>query len=67
VLIQNLKSKIQNLKVAPKGGSFLIEACLPGDVFTPENFIDQHKLIGQTAQEFIAQEIVPRTQEIEEK
>jgi alkylation response protein AidB-like acyl-CoA dehydrogenase len=67
MLIQNPKSKTQNLKVAPKGGSFLIEARSPGDVFTPEDTTDQHKLIAQTAQEFIDQEIVPRTQEIEDK
>ena len=54
-------------KVAPKGGSFLIETRSPGDVFTPEDTTDQHKLIAQTAQEFIDQEIVPRTQEIEDK
>ena len=67
MLIQNPKSKIQNLKVAPKGGSFLIETRSPGDVFTPEDTTDQHKLIAQTAQEFVDQEIVPRIQEIEDK
>jgi alkylation response protein AidB-like acyl-CoA dehydrogenase len=36
-------------------------------VFTPEDTTDQHKLIAQTAQEFIDQEIVPRIQEIEDK
>ena len=45
----------------------MIEARSPGDVFTPEDTTEQHKLIAQTAQEFIAQEIVPRAQEIEKK
>ncbi|HXX22751.1 MAG TPA: acyl-CoA dehydrogenase family protein [Terriglobia bacterium] len=45
----------------------MIEARSPGDVFTPEDTTEQHKLIAQTAQEFIAQEVVPRAQEIEEK
>jgi alkylation response protein AidB-like acyl-CoA dehydrogenase len=63
MLIQNPKSKIQN----PKGGSFLIEARSPADVFTPEDITDQHRLIAQTAQEFIDREIVPRAQEIEDK
>jgi alkylation response protein AidB-like acyl-CoA dehydrogenase len=45
----------------------LIEARSPGDVFTPEDITDQHKLIAQTAQEFVDQEIVPHTQEIEDK
>src|SRR5271157_6250518 len=65
--IKNPNSEIQNLEVTPKGGSFLIEARSPGDVFTPEDTTDQHKLIAQTAQEFIDQEIVPRIQEIEDK
>jgi alkylation response protein AidB-like acyl-CoA dehydrogenase len=63
VSIQNPKSKIQN----QKGGSFLIESRSPGDVFTPEDTTEQHRLIAQTAQEFIDREIVPRTQGIEEK
>jgi len=67
MLIQNPKSKIQNQKVALKGGGFLIETRSPAGVFTPEDTTDQHKLIAQTAQEFIDQEIVPRTQEIEDK
>jgi len=45
----------------------LIEAPPPGEVFTPEDMTDQHKLIAQTAQEFVAQEIVPRAQEMEDK
>jgi len=45
----------------------LIEARSPGDVFTPEDMTDQHKLIAQTAQEFVSQEIVPRAQEMEDK
>jgi alkylation response protein AidB-like acyl-CoA dehydrogenase len=57
----------QSRKVTPKGGSFLIEARSPGDVFTPEDITDQHRLIAQTAQEFIDQEVVPHTQEIEDK
>jgi alkylation response protein AidB-like acyl-CoA dehydrogenase len=59
-------TKAASSKVAPKGGSFLIETRSPGDVFTPEDTTDQHKLIAQTAQEFIDQEIVPRIQEIED-
>ena len=50
-----------------KGGSFLIESRTPGEVFTPEDMTDEHRLIAQTAQEFIDKEIVPRLNEIEEK
>lgn len=50
-----------------KGGSFLIESRTPEELFTPEDLTDEHRLIAQTAQEFIDQEIVPRLTEIEEK
>jgi alkylation response protein AidB-like acyl-CoA dehydrogenase len=50
-----------------KGGSFLIGSRTPEEIFTPEDFSDQHRLIAQTAQEFVDQEIVPRIKDIEEK
>ncbi|HET7215618.1 MAG TPA: acyl-CoA dehydrogenase family protein [Terriglobia bacterium] len=50
-----------------KGGSFLIEQRAPEEIFTPEDMTDQHRLIAQTAEEFMQKEIVPRVREIEEK
>ena len=50
-----------------KGGSFLIGSRSPDEIFTPEDLSDQHKLIAQTATEFVEREIVPRVKEIEEK
>src|SRR5271169_400234 len=50
-----------------KGGSFLIESRAPEEVFTAEDITDEHRLIAQTAQEFMDKEIVPRLHEIEEK
>ncbi|MGH9446975.1 MAG: acyl-CoA dehydrogenase family protein, partial [Terriglobia bacterium] len=50
-----------------KGGSFLIESSRPEGIFTPEDLTDQHRLIAQTAQEFVDREIAPRLKEIEEK
>ncbi len=55
---------------APKkiiGGNFLIEETNPQDVFTPEDFNDQHKLIEQTTEDFAVQEIVPNADRIEHK
>ena len=49
------------------GGSFLIENCRPEDVFTPEDFTDQHKLIAQTTQEFAIKEIIPNIPRMEQK
>ena len=50
-----------------RGGSFLIEQRKPEEIFTPEDMTDQHRLIAQTAEEFMQQEIVPRVREIEVK
>src|SRR6202030_4674942 len=57
--------------VAPKnkvsGGSFLLESRQPEEVFTPEDFTEQHQLIGQTAEEFAVNEILPNVEKIEHK
>ena len=50
-----------------RGGSFLIEERTPGDVFTPEDFSEQHQLIAQTAEEFANKEIVPNIEKMEHK
>ena len=47
------------------GGSFLIEERTPSEVFTPEDFTDQHLLIAQTAEEFANKEIVPNIEKME--
>jgi alkylation response protein AidB-like acyl-CoA dehydrogenase len=49
------------------GGSFLLEERKPTDVFTPEDFTEQHLLIGQTAEEFAVNEIVPNIEKMEHK
>ena len=49
------------------GGSFLLEERKPDEVFTPEDFTDQHQLIGQTAEEFAINEIVPNIEKMEHK
>jgi len=49
------------------GGSFLLEERCPEEIFTPEDFSEQHQLIGQTAEEFAVNEIVPNIEKIEHK
>jgi alkylation response protein AidB-like acyl-CoA dehydrogenase len=49
------------------GGSFLLEARTPDEIFTPEDFTEQHQLIGQTTEEFALNEIVPNIEKIEHK
>ncbi len=49
------------------GGSFLLEERRPEEIFTPEDFTEQHQLIGQTAEEFALKEIVPNIEKMEHK
>src|SRR6202023_283904 len=49
------------------GGSFLLEDRQPNEVFTPEDFTEQHLLIAQTAEDFAANEIVPNIERMEHK
>jgi len=52
---------------AAKGGSFLIEERQPQDIFTPEDFTDEHRQIAKTAAEFTLNEVMPVAAEIEAK
>src|SRR5260370_2983220 len=54
-------------KTKISGGSFLLKTRRPEEVFTPEDFTEQHQLIGQTAEEFAVNEIVPNIEKIEHK
>src|SRR5438309_4860536 len=54
-------------KAKISGGSFLLETRRPDEVFTPEDFTEQHQLIGQTAEEFAQNEIVPNVEKMEHK
>ena len=48
-----------------RGGAFLITPCRAEDVFTPADFSDDQRLIGQTAEEFVQKEVVPQIPELE--
>ena len=50
--------------VAAKGGSFLIEERSPDEVFTPEDFTEEQRMIGQTTDEFMVNELVPRVPQL---
>ena len=49
------------------GGSFLIEERNLDEVFTPEDFTDEHRQIAQTTDEFARNEILPNVEKIEHK
>jgi alkylation response protein AidB-like acyl-CoA dehydrogenase len=53
--------------VSISGGSFLLDTRTPEEVFTPEDFSEQHVLIGQTAEEFAQKEVVPNIEKMEHK
>ena len=49
------------------GGSFLIEERTPEEVFTPEDFTEEHHMIAETARQFMDNEVRPRVPELEKK
>ncbi|HEY7501952.1 MAG TPA: acyl-CoA dehydrogenase family protein [Vicinamibacterales bacterium] len=53
--------------IATKGGAWLIDDATAESVFTPERITDEHRLIGQTADEFIASEVAPAIERLEQK
>jgi alkylation response protein AidB-like acyl-CoA dehydrogenase len=53
--------------VSGHGVEWLIRDTVPGEIFTPERFTDEHRLIGQTAAEFVANEVVPALPELDRK
>jgi alkylation response protein AidB-like acyl-CoA dehydrogenase len=52
---------------ATKGGAWLIEDTQPASIFTRERMTDEHRLIAQTADEFITNEVLPATDRLEQK
>jgi alkylation response protein AidB-like acyl-CoA dehydrogenase len=48
-----------------KGGSFLVEDVALDRVFTPEDFTDEHKMIAKTTEEYVANEVLPVVEKLE--
>ena len=55
------------VETTAKGGAFLIEDVTPERVFTPEKLTDEHRLIAQTADEFVSTEVMPVLEQLEQK
>ncbi|WP_195258503.1 acyl-CoA dehydrogenase family protein [Bacillus paralicheniformis] len=49
-----------------KGGAFLIEEVTADQLFTPEDFTDEHKMIAKTTEDYILGDVLPYIDEIEE-
>ncbi len=50
-----------------RGGGWLLEDTAPETVFTPERMTDEHRMIMQTADEFIVNEVLPALDKLEQK
>src|SRR5260221_14684384 len=50
-----------------KGGSFLLEERTPSEIFTPEDFNEEHRMIADTTRQFMDAEVLPRIPELENK
>jgi len=50
-----------------RGGSFLLEDRRPEDIFTPEDFTEEHRQIAKTTVDFTTNEVMPMAEEIEAK
>jgi alkylation response protein AidB-like acyl-CoA dehydrogenase len=50
-----------------RGGAWLIEETVPDSIFTREKLSEEHRLIGQTADEFITNEVLPVVDRLEQK
>ena len=48
-----------------KGAEYLITEAAPTDIFTPEDFSDEQRQIGETTEQFVTNEVLPKKEEIE--
>jgi alkylation response protein AidB-like acyl-CoA dehydrogenase len=58
-------SAVAEEKKIVKGGAFLIEERTPEEIFTPEDFTEEHRMIADTTRQFIDNEVSPRIDELE--
>ncbi len=52
--------------VLQKGGAWLLDAASAAGVLTPEKLTDEHRLIAQTTEQFVSQEVVPALDRLEQ-
>ena len=57
----------ETVEQVAKGGAWLIEETEPAAIMTPEQLTEEHRLIGQTAAEFVQQEVLPVAERLEQK
>ncbi len=58
-------SAVVEQKKVVQGGAFLIEQTTPEEIFTPEDFTEEHRMIAETTRQFMDNEVLPRIDELE--
>src|ERR1043166_2716298 len=58
-------SAVVEQKKVVQGGSFLIEDRTTSEVFTPEDFTEEHRMIAETTRQFIDNKVIPHIDELE--
>jgi hypothetical protein len=52
-------------QTALRGGEFLLRTVTPDEVFTPEDFTEEHRAIARTTDEFFESEVRPRLEALQ--
>jgi len=59
------KRMTNSLDQVVKGGSFLIDEIRPDQVFTPEDFTEEHLMIAKMTEDFVENEVLPLVEKLE--
>jgi alkylation response protein AidB-like acyl-CoA dehydrogenase len=51
----------------PKGGSFLLSPTDPQDIFTPEDFTEEHRMIAKMVDDFVTDKVLANMEDLEAK
>lgn len=58
-------SAVVEEKKLVKGGAFLIEELTTQEIFTPEDFNEEHRMIAETTRQFMDNEVIPHIDDLE--
>src|SRR5258705_6518854 len=58
-------SAVVEQKKVVQGGAFMIEDRTTQEIFTPEDFTEEHRMIAETTRQFMDNEVIPRIDELE--
>jgi alkylation response protein AidB-like acyl-CoA dehydrogenase len=60
-----MSAVIEDIKLALKGGGFLLEEPELKDTFTPEDFTEEQNMISQATEDFVMNEVMPVRERLE--